>query len=531
MQCVNPIHILVVSLVLLPLSHIFGLLLAGTILLFLYCVNGYYPRNLKQRVLLVCFVLSIAAGVFLYPPLRIAGWNIIQQSIGSLRHVDYQSARGFSVAQAAKIPISFYIFTLGNGVYPLTWWLVIPALIIVLISACLGVIVLRRQPAVLALILAVLCLVPFIFLVLDTIVPSGTETAGPRHVTMAFPAFLLLIVCGMTYWRKPVLPALFMLVLIASLGITWTREWSYGGEVAGPDWHAAAEFAAANAGGRSLLLYDGRSAEPIEYYFPGTIARQSLWEYAQGKNIGRLAENERIIVVSNDYQAARRKDVDRVLELLSNRFSISKSRVDYPLCMYVLERKPADTFGVAVNSGNGQIAQPLETYGLEFQDLVLPVSVDIAANHLSINGSFSLSNQAERSTRSMYLAQETPIQKITVLGNVLNAEGVAYGAEIATLTVEAGDGTIQTFPLRYGIDIEDWSHSCAASSHCRTIYQWHKRVAFVGQQSYPGAWRDFMAGIHAVSITLPRIAPVKRLKLDYAAPTGNVYFWGITLHR
>ena len=524
------LHFLVISLILLPLSHILGLLLAGAILLFLYCVSGYYPGNVKQRVLLVLLLLSIAAGVFLYPPLRIAGWNIIQQSIGSLRHVDYQSARGISIAQTAKIPISLFMFTLGNGVYPLTWWLVIPALLITSAAAILGIFALRRQPAVLALIFVVLCLVPLIFLVLDALVPSGTETAGPRHVTMAFPAFLLLVACGMTYWRKPILPVLFMVVLIVSLAVTWTREWSYGGEVAGPDWHAAANFAAANAQGQTLLLFDGRSADPVEYYFPVTIPRQSLWEFAQGRSTSQLAENERVIIVANDYQAARRQDIDRLLELLSNRFSILKSRIEYPLFMYVLERKPADTVNVLVNAENGQIAQPLETYGLEFQDLELPAPVDIATSHLSINGAFSLSSQAERSIRSISLIQETSAQHITILANVLYAEAIAHGTEIATLTVEAGDGTIQTFPLRYGIDVEDWSHSCAVNSNCRTIYQWHKRIALVGQQSYPGAWRDFMAGIHTVSINLPRISTIKKLTFHYGAPIGNMYIWGIGLY-
>jgi hypothetical protein len=54
-------------------------------------------------------------------------------------------------------------------------------------------------------------------------------------------------------------------------------------------------------------------------------------------------------------------------------------------------------------------------------------------------------------------------------------------------------------------------------------------MAMVGQNSYPGAWRDFQAGMHAVALGLPTNVRVQKVSVRYLAGSGHLYLWAIAL--
>ena len=518
-----------ISLVLLPLSHIFGLLLAGVLLLFLYILRGRWPASLSTRWILACLGLACLLAILLWPTTRFYGWQLLQRSIGALRLVDYQSTRGLSAAQFVKIPLALYVFTFSYSVYPLIWLFVIPAFLVILIVAIAGLIALRKQAPALALLLAILGLVPFVFLVLDAIVPAYTETAGPRHVTMTWPAFALLLAVGASRARNGILTLPLLLVAAIGLGVNWSSDWSYAGESAGPDWHAAADFAASAAAGPTAVLYDGRSQDPITFYFPAQLRRIGYWDYLQGNDLGDLLTYNRIIFLTNDYQVERRQGFDQLLDRLKNRFNLIGGRVEYPLFEYVFERKRTDGAADAVMPANGQIRQPLRTYGLEFQDLRLPLTIEVDGTPLTVAGAFGLPDLLGAREQTIALDDPPLTDRLVLLSTVVGAEDLKPGSPVAEVVAESDRGERQVFPLRMGMETQDWSRACPPAAACKTVYQWHKRIAFVGQQGYPGAWRDFRAGLHGVVVNLPPTTRVRRITLRYLASSGRLSVWGLAV--
>lgn len=509
--------------VLLPLTHVFGLLLMAAIAICLYALRGPWPARAWLRCALIGAVLASLFGALLYPPARVYGWGIIQSSIGSLRQVDFQTSRGVGLAQVAKIPVSLYVFALGTGVYPLIWWIVIPGLLVVGACALRGAASLRRQPARLALLGALLCLVPVVFLVFDAIVPPNTETAGPRHVTMAWPAFALLLAAGAASFRGRIAPALLALVMIVGLCFTWLGEWSYGGEAAGPNWPNVSRLAGLPV---STVLYDGRSYDPINWYFPSAPERINIWDQARRDDPGAL-DDDHLLVVTNDYQPQQRQIDDRLLRALADRYTWTDGHVEYPLFTYRFDRKADHSGAYALAAETGQIRQPLSIYGLEFQDLRLPIEVEIGHVPLTVVGAFALPSSDNRSELDLPLAGDPVASRIVLLTNVVGDENLEGGQPIAELTVEDDQGAKSTYPLRLGAETENWAGACTPDAACATVFQWHKRIALVGQQSYAQAWRDFQAGMHASIIALPRTTRVHSLSIRYVARSGHLYIWGL----
>jgi len=107
--------------------------------------------------------------------------------------------------------------------------------------------------------------------------------------------------------------------------------------------------------------------------------------------------------------------------------------------------------------------------------------------------------------------------------------GTQTGAPIADVTLESKAGAIQTLPMRMGLETAAWDERCQPNANCETAFQWHKRLAIVGQNGFPGAWRDFQAGLHLVSFDLPPGTEVTKVSIRYGAGSGRLYLWGIAL--
>lgn len=172
---------------------------------------------------------------------------------------------------------------------------------------------------------------------------------------------------------------------------------------------------------------------------------------------------------------------------------------------------------------------PLQVYGLEFRDLTLPITVDIGNNSLRILGSFSIPSMVEKRQQTLPLATPQPASRLIMVTTVTDADALADRQNLAKVTLISHNNATTVIPIRIGEETVAWDKTCPPTSQCETVYQWHKKIAMVGQRRYPDAWRDFQAGLHAVNVQLRRQMQVEELNIRYVADQGRLHVWGIAL--
>jgi len=194
---------------------------------------------------------------------------------------------------------------------------------------------------------------------------------------------------------------------------------------------------------------------------------------------------------------------------------------------YVFDRRPPTDRVFRAQNGT-QLSQPLSIYGLEFQDLKLPIVVNARGNRLEMIGASQLPDSDGERTVTIATAHATGKSRLILLTNAVLEARPDDGASIAEVVLES-DGIAKTIPLRLGIETNTWDRDCPPNSPCETVVHWRKRIAIVGQSSYPGAWRDFQAGIHAVTFELPANIRAEKISIRYVASSGHLYLWAIAL--
>jgi len=432
-----------------------------------------------------------------------------------------------SIISFGKIAFAGFIFVFGYHVYPLR---LIPVIAGLSLSGFLlgrGALRLWKQRQWRVLPFTYLLTVFGVFIVLDSVGGRLATGASPRHVAFAWPAFVVLVALGLSSFSRRT----FYVLLVALLGINalslwfgWQRDWSYG---AAPDYRSAAQYASRWVDKDTALVPDGWSQAPIDFYFSKGIPQVNSALYLRGRDSSPLPAYQRLIFVTDTWRPDFRRESDRLMEKLRDGFNCIDGRVDYPLFEYVLERK-------SLQPGSGsvlpvQVRQPLSVYGQEFQDLQLPVSVEAKKTPLQVIGAYGLPDFDGRSSLTVPLPQPTQAGRLILLTNVVPSDQLQRGQQIAEVIVGNKSGTSETFPLRLGEETNLWDQQCRANANCETVYRWHKRLAIVGQNTFPGAWRDFQAGLHAVAFDLAPGAELTTLTLRYLAGSGHLYIWGIAL--
>jgi hypothetical protein len=199
----------------------------------------------------------------------------------------------------------------------------------------------------------------------------------------------------------------------------------------------------------------------------------------------------------------------------------------YPLFITVYDRKLSapDTFAV---DADGSVHLPTEIYGLEFQDLRLPLMLSANGRNIESRGSFALPGLAPNSTRTLVLAAPTLARKILLFSNVTSPSGLAAGTTIARLKVEDDTGVAKDFALRAGYETSAWNARCVPSA-CAVAFDWRKRVALLGGERYSESYDEFDAAIFAMELTLDQATRVRSLELKRVPSVGALYIWGIAL--
>jgi len=194
----------------------------------------------------------------------------------------------------------------------------------------------------------------------------------------------------------------------------------------------------------------------------------------------------------------------------------------------VLDRKPSSSYP-APALPNGQVAQPFSNYGLEFQDLRLPISVKVADASLHIIGAYGLPDLEGARQMTVVLPPANKAARLVLVSNVLDSRLLQTGQTIVEFLLEDTSGKTLTIPLRMDTETTSWDKPCAVTAPCQTVFQWRKRMAMVSQNGYPGALREFSAGLHGVVLELPAPQQVAKVTVRYTADSGQFYLWALAL--
>jgi hypothetical protein len=502
----------------LVLSHFLGLLaLCAQIV-----ANVFASRRISRRVKLMA--LGGFSGLILVPLIPFVQqklWNFYAAHAG-VTDFSTPAISGLSLVNFGKLAFAFFTFIFGYRVYPFKLWLVVPGTVLFGSLLIAGAVSLGRSRKWRVLPLTYLLAMIAVFFVLNSAGGRVSSVIGPRHVAFAWPVFALLASMGLSSLPRPAFKPILLLVLVicgASLGLTWRKDWSPGA----PDYREAAAYAEKWSNDRSALVATGRSDGPYGYYFPSSLNKGDWYRYLATEDLAPLLANDRIIVVSNEWADDRRHGIENFLRQLSAHYACIAGRVDYPLFEYVFNRKPESQ---SPNAGPGQLAQPLSIYGLEFQDLKLPISLKGKGTQVQVIGASQLPTSSGET--QMVFSAPAAAHRLVLFSNAVFDHPLDAGTPIGELVFERASHVLATVPLRIGVETENWNQDCARTAACETVYHWQKRLAIVGRNSYPGAWRDFQAAIHVAAFELPT-APVDKISLRYLAGSGHLYVWAIAL--
>ena len=504
-------------------SHFLGILaLCAQSVVAVLASKSKWP---KWRQLAVAFGLLLVMGLPLIPFVQQKLWQFYAAHAG-VTDFSVPAINKVSTVNFVKAAFAGYTFVFGYHVYPLRLVLVTVGLLLCGLLVTVGTVRLWRESRWRMLPLIYLLTIFAVYFVLNSIGGRVASVIGPRHGAFVWPVFIILLAIGLNSFRNPVFHALLASLLaisVLSIWFGWKKDWTYGPT---EDYRSAAEYASRWTTKDSALLTDGRSAPAVDFYFPRNTPRINSSPNLQDGDLISQLRNQRLIFVTDDWGADRRRGFDRLLAGLNEKYAYIDGRVDYPLFEYVLERKSsAETSGYPFFRDGNQLRQPLSIYGLEFQDLQLPISLKVKDLPLTVIGGYGLPDLEGRRDLSLPLTNSKISARLILLTNVVGSSGLPASQPVAEVVIEDKAKKTLTFSLRLGRETTSWDKQCERAAPCETVFQWHKRLAIVGQSKYEGALRDFPAGLHGVVLDLPPGIEVGTVSFHYVAPSGQLYIW------
>ncbi len=476
----------------------------------------------RRKIVIVVALFILALLVLAVPGVRQLGFDALAKYTNA--DVRYVASRGLALSQVAKIPFTFFFFTFGESVYPLTYWLVIPGVLIFGIVFLLGLVKLRSDlPALTFVSITGVAALVLLYLVFDPLSPPSLQGAAPRYLIFLLPLFYLVLAAGTRGKWSQFLIVPLLLVNFGSLAQYWYGDWAYTDDLI--DWRAVTQWTGRQMTPDTVLLLDGRSQGQADYYFPSEWNRQNMPSPETAASQG-LGNHSRVILFSDDFHAEARQQTTAVMNQLLNRYDQTAAWVQYPLFVYVYDLKPGAP-GTSVVDAHGNVHLPAEIYGLEFQDLRLPISLNVNGHIVESMGAFGLPGLGKEMTRTLVLQPSTTTRTIWLISNVIDAHLTA-GTPVATLHVIGTDGSTQTIPLRAGFETSAWDSPCQPGA-CAPAYAWRKRLALVGSESYPGSWQEFDVSTFAAELDLNRPTVIRDLEIDRVASPGKFYVWEIVM--
>jgi dolichyl-phosphate-mannose-protein mannosyltransferase len=503
-------------------THLMASLLVASELLHLFLTSRSFSQ---RRKLLVLSAAGTGLVLLAFVPItREVAFNALSMYVNDPTR--YSIPRGLTATQLAKIPLSAFFFTFGESVYPFELDFVIPGTIIYVLALVVGVWRMRDQKPILAF-FALTCALAFgaMYLLLDALIPSGYTGASPRYLIFLLPVFYVIVAASLRGDRNRWLIVPLLLVNLVSMSSFWYGNWAYTDDLI--NWRAVTQWVEDHSALDSLVLIDGRSEPDAARYFPRSWAIQSTWFY-QESHISDFSKFSRIVFLSNDYHQDKREASSTIMQQIERDFDRTAVWSKYPLFAYIYDRKEYPVSGFFVDERTGSMTLPTEVYGLEFQDLTLPLEVNTNSHVIHILGTFGLPGLDKQLKRELPLAMPRAARKLWVLSNVTDAAFINPGSVLGSLIITSTDGSVRVFPLRAGFETSPWNAQCQPLA-CSIVYRWRKKLALLGEQSYPGSWEEFDAFIFSAGFDLNQTIPIKSIAIERVPSLGVLYIWGIIL--
>jgi hypothetical protein len=528
-----PLFLMVVTALLALASHLLGifiLIIQGIV----YILSIRNPREQRRTVMILVTALFLILGLLAVPGVRQLGFSMVTKYTNA-RGGTLSTWRGLGVVNIAKIPLTFFQFAVGESVYPLDFYFTLPSIVLLGFLLLQGIWHARRNGQELVFYCTSLIGTPlFLYVVLDSLVPPYYQGAAPRYLIFLLIPFYLVMTRGLLAAKRSFPVVLFGVLVVQSLALLsyWSGNWNFDGRLT--NWRYASRFVQEHTDANTVLLHDGRSADPIKYYFPSSVPSRNVRNYTgNNQTLGDLLAFDRLIFVSNDSQDGNRAVMNVFLQRLETQFVFQDGFVEYPLFVYVYLRN--DTGGYHVDEATGIISIPKEIYGLPFSDLRLPQEARYAGLSIPLTGSFSLPSLDGSRDRTIPLRGNVSGEALVLLSNLTQARSLPLGEPVAEVIVYTGEGEPAHFVLRKGIETNDWSEGCgpegSSPSMCEIAFSWHKRIAMVGRRAYEGAWRDFQAHIFGTTLALDAPVAPRAIGIHYLAGKGTLHVWGMAVVR
>ncbi len=486
---------LLLSALLLLTSNLFGTLVVGTVLL------NYIWVKLGSKRWILAFVLAFAALVIYLPFTRSALLWVLARASKSTYVPTAEITRGISLAILAKVPFTFFVFTVGLRVHPLWGWFTVPAMLLMVSSLMSGLWYLRRLLVLNSLTIFMLLNILFMFLILDPLAPPQVLGAGaaPRYLVFVVPYFLLLLALGAQTWH----PLKYALIVASLGGIYFLAfpTWSYGGDDF-VNWKKMLAQAVASPQD-TCIITDGRANGAVERYHPANI------KIAYQGNLTDCTGFKRIVLVSNDYRLSMVRYFDETSVELSNKYNLVSNTTLFPAQVTVYEQNIDESSQL-----------PPSRLDLPEQDLRFPLTSPNFDR--KIQGFVRL--DAERSNITIPLTQEN-LSDLWILTNYRSDLPVVDGTPVFRLQFSDSNGNDHEIILRAGVETAVWNGSC---NSCKSVYQWTKLAHLLGSYSYPGAYRQYKSHIWGFLLTnLIHSKEFNSVNVAYLLPDGTGYFYGI----
>jgi hypothetical protein len=483
---------LAISGLLLVTSHLFGALVLATAFL-----HYLWTRFAGKRWIFLS-ILALGSVTILLPPVRLVLISIVYRMSNPYADISTLSERGISVGMLAKIPLAFYFFTLGERVYPLWWWVTIPAIIVVGLAFALGLWHLRRLAGLGSLTVLMLLNIPLLFLVLDPLAPPGLQGAAPRYVIFVVPYFLLLLALGAQVW-KPLKPAL-ILVSVAGLYFLAMSVWSYSGSDL-MDWPLYLREAVPYSQ-QTCIITDGRAQDAVIRYAPVGTKVALMGKAADCSGFSR------VVLVSDDFRLLQVRYFDQMGENVSKDYAPVSNVTLFPAQITVYEKKPAL-----------QLQFVPSRLDLPEQDLHFPIP--IPKYGWQVDGFARLDDKVPAVTIPLKLENAG---SLWVLTNYYMETLPTSGTPVFKLHFSGIPGSDDVeMTLRAGEETTDWEGHC---NSCISVYEWTKLLHLLGSYAYSGAYRQYQAHVWGFPFNLA-VQKFETVTITYLLQNGTGYFWGM----
>jgi uncharacterized membrane protein len=480
------------------------------------------PRiRLRYRIGVLTLVAGLGALVIV-SPLRIPIFAFVARYTDAMPMFD--QSRGLSVSQLAKLPLTFFFFSLGQYVYPLDWYLVAPGVILYLAAIGAGIYHIRHRRAQLLLFALLGLGAPLLlYLALDALIPTTFAGAAPRYLIFLLPVFYFLAGVGAASLRWGFWFAIgLVLVNLLAVNSMWRATWAYTDDLV--NWRQVTQWVGNYITPQTLILADGRAQASADYYFPAEWHRRGTWHFQAGDPSNNLDDYSRIILLSSNFHADSRIQATRLMQKIASRFDQVAVWNKYPLFVYVYDRK-TDSPGAYRVDAFDALNLPHEIYGLPFQDLRLPLALTIDNRTVESSGAFGLPGLERQMTRTISLSSPMSARALWLASNLVGANAET-GKSMGYLKIVDENGAAQKIPLRYGFETSAWNQPCQPNA-CASAFTWRKRLALLGSESYPGSWQEFDASIFSARIDFVQATRVRAIKFERLDAPGVLYIWSI----